>query len=128
MAGVSALALTSPELECISLHGIVGLADEAVRALCDACPKLRHVNVSMTRVTERGLRLLAVKDSLRFVCLVEVVVVVGVYVFCVAAAVVACGPASCVSSHVVPAAEKNERKRLRRRRYMTQGDILFRQM
>ncbi|CAM9127636.1 unnamed protein product [Scytosiphon promiscuus] len=65
VAGVAALAVGSPELECISLHGI-GLADGAVRALCDACPRLRHINVSMTRVTERSLRLLAVKDSLRW--------------------------------------------------------------
>lgn len=63
---MAALALGSPELECISLHGIA-LADGAVRALCDACPRLRHINISMTRVTERSLRLLAAKDSLRFV-------------------------------------------------------------
>lgn len=64
--GVSALAVGSPELACISLHGTT-LADGAVRALCDACPKLRHINLSVTRVTERSLRLLAMKDSLRCV-------------------------------------------------------------
>ncbi|CAN0373693.1 unnamed protein product [Ectocarpus sp. 12 AP-2014] len=66
VSGVSALAVGSPELACISLHGIA-LADGAVRALCDACPRLRHINLSLTRVTERSLRLLAMKDSLRWV-------------------------------------------------------------
>lgn len=66
VSGVSALALGSPELACISLHGIA-LADGAVRALCDACPRLRHINLSLTRVTERSLRFLAMKDSLRCV-------------------------------------------------------------
>ncbi|CAN0052013.1 unnamed protein product, partial [Ectocarpus sp. 4 AP-2014] len=66
VSGVSALAVGSSELACISLHGIA-LADEAVRALCDACPRLRHINLSLTRVTERSLRLLAMKDSLRWV-------------------------------------------------------------
>ncbi|CAB1117142.1 unnamed protein product [Ectocarpus sp. CCAP 1310/34] len=66
VSGVSALAVGSPELACISLHGIA-LVDEAVRALCDACPRLRHINLSLTRVTERSLRLLATKDSLRWV-------------------------------------------------------------
>ncbi|CAM9999207.1 unnamed protein product, partial [Hapterophycus canaliculatus] len=65
VAGVVALALGSPELECISLHGIA-LTDGAVRALCGACPRLRHINVSMTCVTEQSLRLLAAKDSLRW--------------------------------------------------------------
>ncbi|CAN0274674.1 unnamed protein product [Ectocarpus sp. 6 AP-2014] len=66
VSGVSALAVGSPELACISLHG-TALADGAVRFLCDACPRLRHINLSLTRVTERSLRLLAVKDSLRWV-------------------------------------------------------------
>ncbi|CBJ29837.1 Hypothetical leucine rich repeat protein [Ectocarpus siliculosus] len=66
VSGVSALAVGSPELACISLHG-TALADGAVRALCDACPRLRHINLSLTRVTERSLRLLAMKDSLRWV-------------------------------------------------------------
>ncbi|CAM9509743.1 unnamed protein product, partial [Ectocarpus sp. 13 AM-2016] len=65
-SGVSALAVGSPELACISLHGIA-VADGAVRALCDACPMLRHINLSLTRVTERSLRLLAMKDGLRWV-------------------------------------------------------------
>ncbi|CAM9806909.1 unnamed protein product, partial [Ectocarpus sp. 12 AP-2014] len=66
VSGVSALAVGSPGLACISLHGIA-LADGAVRALCNACPMLRHINLSLTRVTERSLRLLAMKDSLRWV-------------------------------------------------------------
>ncbi|CAM9401446.1 unnamed protein product [Ectocarpus fasciculatus] len=65
-SGVSALAVGSPELACISVHG-TALADGAIRALCDACPKLRHINLSLTRVTERSLRLLAMKDSLRWI-------------------------------------------------------------
>ncbi|CAM9107304.1 unnamed protein product [Pylaiella littoralis] len=63
VTGVTALALATPELECISLHG-TNLSDGAIRALCEACPKLRHINVSMTHMTERSLRLLAEKDSL----------------------------------------------------------------
>lgn len=76
---MTALALATPELECISLHG-TDLSDGAIRALCEACPKLRHINVSMTHMTERSLRLLAEKDSLRCaVCFLGLGL--GVYVF-----------------------------------------------
>ncbi|CAN0507857.1 unnamed protein product, partial [Laminaria digitata] len=64
--GLRALAAGSPELLCISLHG-ARVDDGGVEALCDACPNLRHINLSMTDVTERSLRKLARKDSLRWV-------------------------------------------------------------
>lgn len=65
--GVIAMANNWPELVFVSLHNNPGIHDESVKALCSSCPRLRYINVSLTSITERSLRILADTESLRCV-------------------------------------------------------------
>ncbi|CAM9101549.1 unnamed protein product [Discosporangium mesarthrocarpum] len=64
VTGITSLAMNSPDLRGICLHG-TAIGDEGVRSLCRSCQHLRWINLSLTKVTGRALRSLAMRDTLR---------------------------------------------------------------